>query len=110
MNTTIYPHEIKAGAATIRVLSETRFLIDDSPEDGQGTAPGFVYGPYDVESTADLSTVAAILKNPAWDEDDVTRAVEALNPQELEKAQAQRRRDWRRRMAAEFNWDREEVA
>lgn len=105
MNTTTYPQEIKAGAATIRVTSPAQFWIDDSTDDGRGPDDFTTFGPYDVESTADLSTVSAVLQNPAWDEDQITAAVEALNPGALDGAESQRRREWRKRMAAERNWD-----
>lgn len=110
MNTTTYPQEIKAGAATIVVTSATEFYIDDGPKDGKGPCGGWSYGPYYVESTADLSTVTEVLHNPAWDEDQITAAVEALNPEAMDEAESQRRREWRKRMAAERNWDQEVTA
>lgn len=109
MNTTTYPQELTAGAAILRRTSPTTFEIQDGPQDGQGDAEGFGYGPYFIPDGADLSPVIAILSNPAWTETQINDAVETINYMDPE-ARAQRRRAWRARMAADFNWHREEVA
>ena len=71
-----YAREIKAGACTIRVLTETTFEIDDNPE-GEND-PSYSYGPYYVPDTRDLDSIVAVVSNLKWTEDQLFAAIDDL--------------------------------
>ncbi len=100
--------EKRIGHVILRMIDATSFEIQDGPQDGQGDAEGFGYGPYFIPEGADLSEIEVILSRPDWTEDAINSAVENLNF--TDGAAYQRVQEYRARLRRERNWCNETFA